>query len=315
MKRYLLYISFLLLSSQHVWSQQTEHYTQYQFNQFNFNPSLAGTKSCIDIRTGYRFQWLGIDGAPETGFANLHGPLRFRKKRRHLYGPKSGIGVSFNRDSFGPFSFIKANLSYALHLPINKDWTFSLGTSVGMQQASFSTNNLTAEFNDPTLPSSSQSFILFPDIAIGGWIADKKHYLGVSVKNLVGNQLNAIGPESFLQRHFYITGGKKFKLEKKWSFVPSVFLLKTARTPLDFHLSALFDLDNKVSFSMGIRRTDAITAQVRVKLFNFISIGYSFDYIISKLNRNMWYTHEITAAFNSCSNYGSSSTTTCPTFE
>ena len=223
MKRYLLYISFLLLSSQHVWSQQTEHYTQYQFNQFNFNPALAGTKSCIDIRTGYRFQWLGIDGAPETGFANLHGPLRFRKKRRHLYGPKSGIGVSFNRDNFGPFSFIKANLSYALHLPINKDWTFSLGTSVGMQQASFSTNNLTAEFNDPTLPSSSQSFILFPDIAIGGWIADKKHYLGVSVKNLVGNQLNAIGPESFLQRHFYITGGKKFKLEKSGLLCPLFF--------------------------------------------------------------------------------------------
>jgi hypothetical protein len=66
---------------------------------------------------------------------------------------------------------------------------------------------------------------------------------------------------------------------------------------------------------VGLRRTDAITAQIRVKLFNFISIGYSFDYIISKLNKNQYYTHEITAGFNSCSNYGQSSTTSCATFE
>jgi len=315
MKRIILNITLFFIVSSFAWGQQTEHYTQYQFNQFNFNPALAGTKSCIDIRTGYRYQWLGIEGAPQTGFVNLHGPLRFRKKKRNLYGPKSGIGVSFSRDNFGPFSFLKASAAYALHLPINKDWTLSFGTSVGMQQVSFSINQLTTEFNDPTLPNASQSFILFPDISIGGWIADKKNYFGISVRNLVGNQLDAIGPESFLQRHFYVTGGKKFKLEKKWSFVPSFFMLKTAATPLDFHLSALFDLDNKISFSLGIRRTDAITAQIRVKLFNFISVGYSFDYVISKLNRNMWYSHEMTAAFNSCSNYGNSSTISCPTFE
>ena len=138
--------------------------------------------------------------------------------------------------------------------------------------------------------------------------------MGLSIHNLFGNRLET-GDNSKLQRHFYFTAGKSFRLEKGWSVIPSVFVLKTAKTPVDFHLSAVLDLENKFAFGLGIRRTDAITAQVRVKLFNFISIGYSFDFIISKLNGNMWQTHEITAGFNSCSNYGSSSTTVCPTFE
>lgn len=295
--------------------QQTEHYTQYQFNQFNLNPALAGTKACIDIRTGYRYQWLGIDGAPQTGFFNAHGPLRFSKRKRNLFGPKSGIGAIINRDVFGPFSFLQAHVAYALHLPINRNWKFSIGTAFGIKQTAFSVGQLTTEFNDPTVPSSSQSFLVFPDFRLGFWLADKRHYVGFSIHNLVGNQLDQIGPESRLQRHFYVTAGKQFRLEKKWVFSPSFFILKTARTPIDFHLSALFDLDNKFAIGVGLRRTDAITTQIRVKLFNFISIGYSFDYVISKLNKNIWYSHEITGGFNSCSNYGNSSTTSCATFE
>ena len=304
----------LLFFATSVLGQQTEHYTQYQFNQFNFNPAVAGTKSCIDIRTGYRLQWVGIDRAPQTGFINAHGPLKFGKKR-NLLGPKHGIGAMVNRDVFGPFSFLQAHASYALHLPINRDLRLSFGASIGVKQASFSANELTSEFVDPAITQSSQSFVIFPDARLGVWLADKRNYVGFSVYNLFANSLEEIGPESQLQRHYSLTAGKQFKLENKWTFVPSFFLLKTKNTPVDFHLSALFDLDNKFSIGVGIRRTDAITAQFRVKLFDFISVGYSFDYIISKLNKGMWYSHEVTGGFNSCSNYGNSSTTSCATFE
>ena len=127
--------------------------------------------------------------------------------------------------------------------------------------------------------------------------------------------MKGVGNNNDFQRHFYITAGKSFRLKSSWVIIPSVFFLKTKNTPLDFHLSAVVDKDNKFSFGLGLRRTDAITAQFRVKLFNLVSIGYSFDFVISKLSGNMWYTHEITAGFNSCSNYGNSNTTDCPAFE
>lgn len=315
MRHLFVFISLFCLSLEKVNAQQTEHFTQYQFNQFNFNPALAGTKACIDIRTGFRYQWIGINGSPQTGFINAHGPLYFSKRKRKMFGPKSGIGASINRDVFGPISFLQAHVAYALHLPINKDWRLSFGLGFGIKQAGFNVNEITTEFTDPAIPTTSQSFLVFPDARLGFWLADKRHFVGFAVHNLFGNRLDQIGPESVLQRHFYLTAGKQFKLEKKWVFSPSFFFLKTAKTPIDFHLSALFDLDNKVAFGVGLRRTDAITAQIRVKLFNFISVGYSFDFVISKLNKNIWYSHELTGGFNSCSNYGNSSTTSCATFE
>jgi len=315
MRYYILINIMLMMMFVNANAQQTEHYTQYQFNQFNLNPALAGTKSCIDIRTGYRYQWVGIDGSPQTGFINAHGPLRFNRKRKQSLGPKSGIGALVNRDNFGVFSFLQAHLAYALHLPINRNWNMSFGAALGIKQTQFRASDITTEFNDPVITNADQSFLVFPDARLGFWLSDKKHYFGFSIHNLFGNRLSQVGPEARLQRHFYVTAGKQFRLEKGWTFSPSLFVLKTAKTPFDIHLSALFDLDNKFALGVGLRRTDAITAQVRVKLFNFISLGYSFDYIISKLNNNIWQSHELTSGFNSCSNYGNSSTTSCATFE
>ncbi len=295
-------------------AQQLEHYTQYQHNQFAFNPAVAGTKNCLDIRTGYRFQWAGIDGAPQTGFINAHAPLRLGKKR-NTFGPKHGIGGQIKRDVFGPFSFLSLHAAYALHLPVSRKWTASLGLSFGFKQSVYDAANITTEIADPAFPGTSQSFIVFPDAKLGAWVTNKKTYVGLSLHNLFGNTFSKIGPGAKAQRHVYITAGHSFPLEKNWSFIPSLFLLWTKSTPIDFHLSALLDLNNKFSFGLGMRRTDAVTAQVRVKFFNWISLGYSFDFIISKLNGNMWQSHEITGGFNSCSNYGNSSTTDCPSFE
>ncbi|UKN00523.1 type IX secretion system membrane protein PorP/SprF [Paracrocinitomix mangrovi] len=313
MKKLVVLISILAFSKG--FAQQLEHYTQYQFNQFAFNPAIAGTKNCLDIRTGYRFQWVGIDGAPQTGFINAHAPLRSSKRKRNAFGPKHGIGGQIKRDVFGPFSNLKLHATYALHLPITRNWNLSFGASIGFMHSAYKISDLTTEVADPSIGGTSQSFIVFPDAIAGMWLSDKKTYVGLSVHNLIGNRLDEIGQEAKLQRHVYLTGGRKFALEKKWSIIPSFFLMWTKASPIDFHLSALVDLDNKLTFGVGLRRTDAITTQIRVKLFNWISIGYSFDFVISKLSGNMWYTHEITGGFNSCSSYGNNSTTSCPSFE
>ena len=310
-----IYVISLFVLFHTSWGQQSEHYTQYQFNHFALNPAVAGTKPCLDIRTGYRLQWFGIDGAPKTGFANGHAPLRFSPKKRYTFGPKNGIGILVSKDELGPFGFSQASLAYALHLPINRKWKMSFGLGFGIKQMAFAVGQLTTEFEDPAIANSDQSFLVFPDGRFGMWLADKRTYFGFSILNIFGNRIEQVSPDARLQRHVTLTAGRKLKLEKGWTFVPSILAIKTKAAPLNFHLSALFDLENKFAIGVGLRRTDAITAQIRVKLFNFISIGYSFDYVISKLNKNIWYTHELTSGFNSCSNYGNSSTTSCPTFE
>ena len=312
MKNFLLFtIIFVGFNTQ---AQQQNHLTQYQFNQFAFNPALAGSKSCIDIRGGYRFQWAGIQDAPETGFLNAHIPLRFGKNKNSAFGPSHGVGALLKRDAIGPFSNVEINLAYAFHVPIKRSIKLSLGASLGMKQYAFDANKFTTIYPDNAVPGS-KSFLIFPDARFGAWLTTKNEYFGFAIHNLFGSSLDELGTNSKLQRHFYLTAGKKMKLEKGWTLIPSILVLKTKNTPVDFHLSALFDLDNKVAFGVGLRRTDAITAQIRVKFMNFISIGYSFDFIISKIQKNMYQSHEITLGMNGCSNYGNTSTIRCATFE
>jgi len=313
MKRIILIFSLAIV--QFVFGQQQEHLTQYQFNQFAFNPALAGSKPCLDVRGGYRYQWAGIEGAPENGFINAHAPLRFGNKGRASYKPSHGIGGHVRRDALGPFSTIETQLAYAFHVPLKRSIKLSLGASFGLKQMAFDDAKFTTIYQDNAAPNSS-SFIIFPDMRFGAWLTTKSGYFGFSMHNLIGNKLDELGATAKNQRHYYLTAGKKLKLQKGWTIIPSFMMAMTKNTPIDIHLSALFDLDNKVSFGVGLRRTDAITAQIRVKLLNLISIGYSFDYVISKLQKNMYQSHEITMGFNGCSSYGGSSrTASCATFE
>ncbi|MBK8615138.1 MAG: type IX secretion system membrane protein PorP/SprF [Flavobacteriales bacterium] len=60
-------------------AQQIAQYTQYVFNQFSVNPAVAGSKDCLDVRLGFRQQWVGFPGAPVTAWASLHGATAQRQ--------------------------------------------------------------------------------------------------------------------------------------------------------------------------------------------------------------------------------------------
>ena len=44
-------------------------------NPFQDHVAAAGVLGCMDLHMGFRNQWSGIDGAPQTSFVNLHGQM------------------------------------------------------------------------------------------------------------------------------------------------------------------------------------------------------------------------------------------------
>ena len=56
-------------------AQQRPQYTQYALNNFLTNPAVGGIESYADLRTSYRGQWAGIEGAPETFYVTFHGSI------------------------------------------------------------------------------------------------------------------------------------------------------------------------------------------------------------------------------------------------
>ncbi|HEY0176010.1 MAG TPA: type IX secretion system membrane protein PorP/SprF, partial [Pedobacter sp.] len=73
-----------------VTAQQLPQYTQYVFNSFLVNPAVAGIENYTDVKLGYRKQWDGINGAPETGFFSVNMPLG----KNYLYGNANSFSGS-----------------------------------------------------------------------------------------------------------------------------------------------------------------------------------------------------------------------------
>ena len=81
-----LLLGFLFLM-QTLQAQFRPHYTQYILNNYIVNPALTGIENYIDVKMSMRNQWVGIDGAPKTYYATVHGALGkeiIDKQQHHL---------------------------------------------------------------------------------------------------------------------------------------------------------------------------------------------------------------------------------------
>ncbi len=310
----ILTLFFISVLTSFCWSQQQAHYTQYQYNQFSLNPALAGDKKCIDVKAGYRMQWLGIEGAPNSGFFSFSAPIKINKKSRSINAPKHGVGLQFRKDDIGPWSRSEAHATYAVKVTLIRNNTLSYGLSFGMKQVGFDAFTLTTINPDATV-SNAQRSLVFPDARFGIWWNRKRGYVGLSIHNLFNNKLKYIGEDNTFQRHLYITTGRRYKVSKEWNFIPSLLFVKTKAMPFDLQLSAIFDYKNVISFGLGYRRTDALTAQFRVKVGDFISLGYSFEFMTSKLQNYGGQSHELLFGYNACATPRSFGVNTCAIYE
>ncbi len=86
------------------YSQQFPHYTQYYFNNYLINPAVGGSMESVDIKVGYRTQWIGFEASPQTMFVSIHGPINPAKgKGKRFRSPNhDGVGGYVIKDMAGP---------------------------------------------------------------------------------------------------------------------------------------------------------------------------------------------------------------------
>ena len=100
-------------------AQQLPQYSQYVLNNYLTNPAVGGIESYTDLRMGYRRQWSGLDGAPESFYASVHGSIgnpdrsnspKARKSNRYGFSSRSshrkaiahhGVGAVAQTDKAG----------------------------------------------------------------------------------------------------------------------------------------------------------------------------------------------------------------------
>jgi type IX secretion system PorP/SprF family membrane protein len=294
--QFIFTLGVILALSQSVVCQQLPQYTQWAAHQLSFNPAHAGIKPCIDIHTLYRNQWTGFDGAPKSGFFTASAPIATNQKR--LYSTRYGLGARLETDKIGQFSSNRFNVAFASHFNFSTVTRLSLGIYAGIVQMGYDPSTATTIQPDPTVMSETN--YVAPDASFGAWWNGKNYYFGLTLQNLIPSKWNNIGTNSYYRLHTTLNGGFRYAFSESVTLLPA-FILKippggTAALDLNF----LMDFNNKIGFGLGYRNTDALLFLVNLKLFEQVSVHYSFDFTISPLRSNNAYSHEISLSFTTC---------------
>src|SRR5690554_4856312 len=177
-QRVLLSSLFLVVFSSY--AQQDPQYTQYMYNTINVNPAYAGSRGVLSVFGLYCTQWVGLDGAPDTGVFSVHSPV----------GERVGLGLSFVNDRIGisDESAISVDFSYAVPVFNNNfKLAFGLKATGHLLNIDFSKLNW-HNLDDPTNQNINNRFS--PNIVAGAYLYSDRFYVGLSVPNILDTKHN-----------------------------------------------------------------------------------------------------------------------------
>jgi type IX secretion system PorP/SprF family membrane protein len=311
-RRGLLFLCFTL-SGMFAYSQQQGQYSQYMMNYFLINPAVAGTEDYIDVRAGYRMQWTGLSGAPRNYYVSATMPLNKvhnKMSRGKFSNPHHSIGAIVSGQTLGILTHNTAYLSYAYHLPLSSKAMLSMGAVGGINQFTADPNK--ADWGDNVYdPSITGVKKINFDLGVGVWFYTKKIFMGLSSMQIPQSKIdfsNQINTHGILDRHFYLTGGYKFKINEDLMFIPSLLFKGTAQA-YQVDVNGKLRYRNRFWAGASYRRTDAVAVlgglsiplthvRPNQKSGNnmMLEIGYSYDLTTSRLNQFSYGTHEIMVA-------------------
>lgn len=290
-------------------AQQVPQYSQWFWHLQAINPAFSGIKPCLELKTLYRNQWGSLPGSPSSGFLTFSLPIYTEKKK--LLSPRQGIGFKFEADKIGSFSVNRFMINYAGHFNFTPETRLSIGIAAGAKQWVFDRGNATTLVPDPVIQESA-SFIA-PDAALGAWWNGKNYFLSLSFSELIRNKWNPLSSESRFRIHSNFCGGIRFTGNSTFTILPYFLLRIPPKGPASLDLNLLFSYQNRFDFGFGFRNTDAINALLQYKFSEKFSVAYSFDYVISQLGNNRYFSHELSVGFGTC-RAKNTNKTVCPLF-
>jgi len=276
------------------WAQQSPLYSQYTFNNFGYNPAFAGTSDCIDFKAGSRLQWLGMTGAPVTSFGSMHAVLS--KKKYYSNKGRHGVGFYVEQEKAHVTTRSYVKLAYAYHKRVSQQMTLGVGVFAGIQRYTVDTKFGKGHF-DPVLANFGGTSLEYPDIMPGMVLYNNKVYYSLSVNQFYFKKVGLGGDDNKMVNQYYFGWGHKSKFNS-WIISKSILLRVNAVGPpsLDMNLSWMYQ--GNFTVGLGYRVGEAITARVKFRLGDKITIAYGFDFPLNKLYRSN--THELMLGISRC---------------
>lgn len=290
-------IIFLVLMFTGLWcnAQQDAQFTQYMYNTININPAYAGSRDAVSIFGLYRTQWVGLDGAPQTGTFSINTPIE---------GTKIGLGLGIINDRIGPAEETNIAVDVSYTVRTSENWKLAFGLKA-------SANLLNVDFNklSPFNPGADQrlSFNIdnrfSPNIGAGLYWYSGKSYVGISVPNFLEtshfdrSSTATTGPAtSFTAKermNFYFIAGKVIQLSEDVKFKPALLSKIVSGAPLQVDLSGNFMFNEKFVLGAAYRWSAAVSLMAGFQASDSWYIGYGYDLETTRLANFNSGSHEI----------------------
>ena len=282
--RTIKFILLFLVFGNVVLAQQDAQFTQYMYNTISVNPAYAGSRGALTFAGLARQQWMGIDGAPSTQSFYLNSPF---------INKNNGIGLSFVNDKIGPVNQTYCYADYAYHLRLSKNVRLAMGLKGGVnifQSSQIATLKTTVDA-DPTFVNYTNRNTIAPNFGAGLYLYSEKFYVGLSAPKLLENKLgvstDATGATNKISevRHYFAIVGFILPVGENLKLKPTLQakLSQNAPVSLDVTVEALYK--DKVSFGLGYRHTDAISALIGFYFTPQFRAGFAYDYTLSELQK------------------------------
>jgi len=318
-------------------SQQRPHYTQYILNNYILNPALSGIENYTDVKISGRDQWVGLNGAPQTFYLTVHGPIgkkdykstatSYRVPGENPRGtaywqaysasePHHGVGLTMVNDKTGLYNRFTADISYAYHLGLNATTNIAAGFSAGISRVGYDRSKATPI--DPTDPlvaaNAGEINKIRPDLNAGLWLYSANYFIGLSAQQIIPQKIKFIDDTNNMGNlqvpHLFATAGYRLLLNEDINAIPSVMFKYVNSSPT----SPQFDFNIKLQYrdlcwaGASYRLNDGYAGMIGVNVGNTFNVGYSYDFTTSRLNTASRGTHEIIIGFLIGNRYAD----TCP---
>lgn len=268
-------------------AQQDAQFTQYMYNTININPAYAGSRGALSIFGLYRTQWVGLDGAPETGCLSFNSPIN---------NSNLGIGASLLNDKIGPTNETNFSVDISYTVQTSTDFKLSFGIKGTANMFNLDVNKLNPDVaGDPQFQDFNNKFS--PNVGAGIYWHSDKAYLGLSVPNFIEtNRYNDNDVVIYKDKiNYYFMAGYVFDLDKYQyiKFKPALLTKMVEGAPLQVDVSANFMLIDKFVVGVAYRWSASLSAMIGFHITDGLYLGYGYDRETTNLNNYNSGSHEI----------------------
>jgi len=280
----------------HLTGQQTQQYSLYMFDKYQYNPAYAGLDYALSVNVHTRNQWNGLPQSPTFMGVNAHMPF-------YLWSGAIGVKASTRSLGVQRHSEISGSYNYVLDLG-NGLW--SNGVSVGMSYLGIDGAAIvtpdgvytggSVNHGDPKLPTSG-------DVGLGLlWEAGTYYKArsfegGVTVSGMPGNNVGLDGFTFEKRIHISAYGQYVFQIFGEFDLLQSI-LLKSNFGSLQTDISSVVRINGNIFGGVGVRgysssSLDAVMVLFGVDLTKHMTLTYSYDAGISGLRQVNEGSHEL----------------------